>query len=522
MGRVMNRSVSVSLVALALASTCPIHAVAQGSAKEPAGLLVGEPPQYREAYLSQLMAPFRRAAGEDQILTQDDIEGASEIVEAQGRSGLLTMFFAADLDGDFAVTITEWQKVMAAQPYDVGSGRFDKWDTDRDGVATLKEAYAAANASVSLRAPPLDPMLALSTFMALDAARDGALTASELEQAGRETFSRYDADNDGVLTPAERKRFAEEQRKHRQGQYQNVAAASCGLPKAVPEEKVFFVSGYEAAALSTVTTAGQDRETHTAEIFIEPGNERLFIIATSYTPMIWRVTGAVERISHFVTGAGGRAGVVGLDSDRVTFASLATCIPAWTSAEKITDGRINAINKAIGSASSGIFSAYTLAKVTLPSAASLQPNIQPRRTKPIVEFAWGPLQPTQNAAIKALKQFSPGGVITIDALSVLSSVRAEDYDVLPQEAGLAQLIQEDKIELDPRLGYVIKQAIPRFPAGLSGAHAVRFVLQHGVPMPAGKPGHSKVLTMEEAESQAKRMGQHKPRLTKERIDRSAP
>jgi hypothetical protein len=36
----------------------------------------------------------------------------------------------------------------------------------------------------------------------------------------------------------------------------------------------------------------------------------------------------------------------------------------------------------------------------------------------------------------------------------------------------------------------------RFPAGLSGAHSVRFILARGVPMPDGSPGHSTVISEE--------------------------
>ncbi|HXJ34551.1 MAG TPA: hypothetical protein VMS22_11020 [Candidatus Eisenbacteria bacterium] len=38
--------------------------------------------------------------------------------------------------------------------------------------------------------------------------------------------------------------------------------------------------------------------------------------------------------------------------------------------------------------------------------------------------------------------------------------------------------------------------IPRFPAGLAGAQAVSFTLGRGVPMPAGDPGHSCVISEE--------------------------
>jgi hypothetical protein len=96
--------------------------------------------------------------------------------------------------------------------------------------------------------------------------------------------------------------------------------------------------------------------------------------------------------------------------------------------------------------------------------------------------------------------FSPGGVVDIDPALVISSTPAERYDVLPQGFGLAQLVATGDIELRgsafPFGEYYIARPIPRFPAGLYGAHLVQFILGRGVPLPAGSPGHSCVISEE--------------------------
>jgi len=75
---------------------------------------------------------------------------------------------------------------------------------------------------------------------------------------------------------------------------------------------------------------------------------------------------------------------------------------------------------------------------------------------------------------------------------VVSTARVLDYDVLPQQAGLAQLAGAGDLE---RLsdGFKIVRPIPRFPAGLNGAHSTAFLIAQGVPVPRGDPGHSTVL-----------------------------
>lgn len=61
--------------------------------------------------------------------------------------------------------------------------------------------------------------------------------------------------------------------------------------------------------------------------------------------------------------------------------------------------------------------------------------------------------------------------------------------------GLAQLVATGDLEHRESFVYLAR-AIPRFPAGLHGAHLVRFVLATGVPMPDGDPGHSCVFSEE--------------------------
>jgi hypothetical protein len=98
-------------------------------------------------------------------------------------------------------------------------------------------------------------------------------------------------------------------------------------------------------------------------------------------------------------------------------------------------------------------------------------------------------------------RFNPGGIVEIDPAGVVSSMPAEPYEVLPHGFGLAQLVATGALE--PRGGqfffdgyFYIASAIPRFPAGLYGAHSVTFVLGSGVPLPAGSPGHSCVISEE--------------------------
>ncbi|MGB5560000.1 MAG: hypothetical protein WBN04_18555 [Paracoccaceae bacterium] len=93
----------------------------------------------------------------------------------------------------------------------------------------------------------------------------------------------------------------------------------------------------------------------------------------------------------------------------------------------------------------------------------------------------------------ALRRFHPGGVTDVDPADVVASGIVERYEVMPQEAGLLQLIEDGLLVPVGDNTYRVVSSIPRFPIGLSGAHQVRFILAEGVDMPAVWPGHSTVI-----------------------------
>ena len=133
---------------------------------------------------------------------------------------------------------------------------------------------------------------------------------------------------------------------------------------------------------------------------------------------------------------------------------------------------------------------------------------------------------------REMLRYAPGGLAHIDPRSVASRSGAKRYTTLPQEAGLAQLLDEgglqiigftmavmlgrtqvivssgaDKIVAPEGVSpeviakpskFLITKKI-RFPAGLNGAHSVEFVLGVGVPEPDGSPGHSKILKLDAIE-----------------------
>ena len=74
------------------------------------------------------------------------------------------------------------------------------------------------------------------------------------------------------------------------------------------------------------------------------------------------------------------------------------------------------------------------------------------------------VQAGPSSAKDEMYRFSPGGVNEIDAKTVVSKVPATRYEVLPQQAGLVQLLASGALKQNSLGEYIVREKI-RFPAG---------------------------------------------------------
>jgi hypothetical protein len=90
-----------------------------------------------------------------------------------------------------------------------------------------------------------------------------------------------------------------------------------------------------------------------------------------------------------------------------------------------------------------------------------------------------------------LNRLYPGGVLVIDPATLVASQPAERYEVLPNYAGLMQLVENGALTRN-RGGEFLIQGTMRFPAEVEG----KFLLLRGVPLPRGNPGRATVISEE--------------------------
>ncbi|VAV88532.1 hypothetical protein MNBD_ALPHA07-2183 [hydrothermal vent metagenome] len=483
----------------ALAETPPSETGDRTLSKQTMVQIKRNPEQFIERSISQL---FRLAP--NGILTQAVLDAHQKMQIAQQRSNVFEQILRYDLDANLAVDAAEIETVMrfidsnrkaALQSALVTS------DSDHDGTLSFQEivSYAVRKTAESQRTNARNQML-----MEFDANSDGKVTTQEISAVVT-----------GIIKHTEASPTAQTQQEQ---------PSACAFPPPSKNADIILLGGYEGAAISTVAVSGLDSETTLAVLNIEKGESPLYIIATAYASIIWKIEGDTSRIEKFVAGVGGRGvGITGLDADTILFLPNKGCIPQYYNNENSGEalrakGQVSA---RLGRSMIQVVGASTLGAIALPSGTydeslvrkSNGVNIRITGASPrgkgrflltedgpmLLEAAPDDAQGYEKALLSKFQRFYPGGVVTLNEKDVIASNKAQTYKVLPQQAGLLQLLNEGKLEITSDGFFKIIKPISHYPPGLNGAHSVRFILAKDIPKPAGSPGHSSVYLEETGE-----------------------
>lgn len=251
--------------------------------------------------------------------------------------------------------------------------------------------------------------------------------------------------------------------------------------------------------VSDVALLDRNRDTDVVNIVIEPGAERLYLVLISTNPRIWTFSGATERVRHAalianVTQsdfANPPVGAVGLPAARVSthFSCASAPQAVFAPDHPYSIHYAAALNQALGRPEVSAPPQSSLSNharfVRLPSGRiEPAPEVEPPAPRGFDPIEWR----------EVVRFFDRGGLVDIDAARVVGAP-ALDYDVLPFEYGLAQLVARGALRRTPdsqpgQPVYRVVRAIPHIPAGLYGAHSVTFEIEPGVPPPSGDLAHS--------------------------------
>jgi hypothetical protein len=467
--------------------------------------------QYREAHVSGILQKLRDVAADKMTLTRADIDRKIAQMKGTRKAGLLNGFFLFDINGDNFLDKEE----LAAPQMDEIKTAFKNMmaaadaDADGDGRVSLVEASNHTATQVDRSGMTQSIAATYELLLALDPNKDGKLTVAELETLALESFAKVDKDGDGITSKEESAAAALAATMGTRTNSGRSIDGGCAFPKIEDRQKLYVVTAYEGGTLSNTTVAGQDKETETSTIEIAEGSEPIYLAVSSYTPMIWRITGHTERVAVFFGAARQGVGVVGLPKDKVTLVGDRECIMRFENVSpEMEQGLLSQLFKRLPD---GISSFYTSGNLRLLDDFKQRNNKSAAAVtakRPVTFTLDGLPQKTIGKEIeptlKSLRHFSPGGVADIDPAQVVASGMAERYQVLPREAGLVQLLQDGSLKAanpyrqgNPR--YLVLKEFLRFPPGLAGAHSVTFDFRSNMKLPKGSPGHSSVIVQPASE-----------------------
>lgn len=205
----------------------------------------------------------------------------------------------------------------------------------------------------------------------------------------------------------------------------------CALPTPSPEADIVLVGVNGGASISDVYIGSPEKRATTAEIAIKAGQEPLYIIISAIKPMVWRFTGATDRVERLVLSGPERAhsGAVGLAVDKLALADgdeRDVCVPLFHDLAP-TDGRAigDRIAAAIGRRPDRIAATYSAAKLLVTSMDFVE--------APSSQAVPSGVEPEERSAAARL---APAGLVNIDPVKVAAFAPAVRYEAPPPGFGL--------------------------------------------------------------------------------------
>jgi hypothetical protein len=265
---------------------------------------------------------------------------------------------------------------------------------------------------------------------------------------------------------------------------------TCSLPVVETDQILVLFSTYEGQAMSSAAVSDIGVETRATDVDIQPGDKPLYIVLASHRAMIWRFKGATDRVASLVLMSDAKAidgqpavGAVGIGTDRIASLPLSACMQEFSDpGSRAAALAVDEMTQLTGRRPDVLGATYTFAAIRLPSAMAVR--VQD-------DFAPTP-KGFDHAVWRSARRYSPAGVFQISPQDVHGAEPAQAYDILPGQAGIAQLTGAGALKLTSD-GYRIEKPVAHYPAELSGAEAVNFILPSGMSEPAGDPGQSCVI-----------------------------
>jgi Ca2+-binding EF-hand superfamily protein len=444
------------------------------------------PDQTLDRYVTGTLGVTRPFDRDGDGLDADDLLRMQRHSEAGWRSQSVARVLAFDLDGDLQVTSAELDRGYRGGPLDKRAtidATLAQFDKNSDGIISLHEAAAITQDFRN------DDQIRARALLRLDPDRDGKLTQDELRNLAGQHFAAVDTDRDGRISTQEAAPV-----QNRATVMRSVAGRmpKCSFPRPGATAQVVLVKASGHKTMSPVALGNTDQVVTVSNLSIEPKGKPLYLVLFADDPVIWRLTGATDRVEAVVLGtdewarnkqAGSPrhpvAGIVGVDESKVTFADQ-NCLVTWHNDPVQVGIARYRIEQFTGRLPSVVLSESFHSNVHVPSGTA---------APPIKGDLALPAGYSATEWPKAVR-FNDGGLARFSAAQVVARANPIPYEVLPNQFGIAQIVGKGAAQRIDERTLRLLRPIPNLPAGLGGAHAENFLLADGVPLPPGDPVHS--------------------------------
>lgn len=429
---------------------------------------------YEENYVSSVLQVIRNSAEDKMSLTQHDIERAQEKERHYGAANGVNAVLQYDRNFDEKVTADEIRESIAAQRRNYGPGSLDdtaidhevknlmaQYDTNGDGTITFAEAQAGVAKKTRALRYGRRGGNEIEAFLALDPNHDGALNVSELETLARKAFRTVDTDHDGIISTTEAAAVTNMQR------HEAKFPDGCTAPKPSETDKIVFLSVGQAGAVADVTFSrtlpgNLPEETRSqlvtgaVQLNLAPGASKLYVVVQSQLPVIWNVSGDVQRISRLVVAGPVApteeqklmAGAAGVPAANVTFMKgddYPACILSLAGDgfddHASEDRAAAAVKGLLGRAPDSVLPVVFASRITIDDQG------RAARGAPDAQDDSSGLDPE---VWKQARLMQPGGLQRLKGREVVTDAATEPYSILPGWAGIAQLVHDGVLVSEPR------------------------------------------------------------------------
>jgi hypothetical protein len=263
-------------------------------------------------------------------------------------------------------------------------------------------------------------------------------------------------------------------------------AERCRIKEDPAGTRLMVAAHYEAETHSTAWLGDRDQMTGVIDVRLDRGDP-IHLVLMTFRPIVYRFSGQVGRVRRLTLMSLDGAGAVGVPRHLVSF--LPRCLNVREHKEEV-EGFAEEVARLFGRRPHSIATSYALWRLQIGSRIE---QLE-RKDRP-------PWSRTPGPETQRLLRWTPGGIARIDPAAVVTDVARGDYEVLPQEAGLRQLIASGAIVratvahaeaweaaagargskpiARPDIGYQQSYRVVRpirIPAGLCGAHSADFYI----------------------------------------------